>query len=171
MFARFLLTVLLLLVPVSVLASSVAAQGSETVFDEADVLSAAEEQDVRAAFEQVSEESGEQLYAFLVSDTNVDVADRPEFLEDKAREAGAPPDADVIVVDTEDRWGLVDVAGGSDQEVYNAMAPHFQDGEFARGLVAGGRHSGGRLPPSPPAASTTRRPPRVGGARRGSPVD
>ena len=104
MYARFLLTVLLLLVPVSVLASSVAAQGSETVFDEADVLSAAEEQDVRAAFEQVSEESGEQLYAFLVSDTNVDVAERPEFLEEKASEAGAPPDADVIVVDTEDRW-------------------------------------------------------------------
>jgi uncharacterized membrane protein YgcG len=137
MFARLLITMLMLAASAVFLAPFAAAQGSDTVFDEAGALSAAEEQDVQAAFEQVSEGSGEQLYAFLVSDTNVDVADRPEFLEEKASEAGAPPDADVIVVDTEDRWGLVDVAGGSDQEVYNAMAPHFQDGEFASGLVAG----------------------------------
>ena len=140
MFARLLITMLMLAASAVLLAPFAAAQGSDTVFDEAGALSAAEEQDVQAAFEQVSEGSGEELYAFLVSDTNVDVADRPEFLEEKASEAGAPPDADVIVVDTEDRWGLVDVAGGSDQEVYNAMAPHFQDGEFARGLVAGAAH-------------------------------
>ena len=100
MFARLLITMLMLAASVVLLAPFAAAQGSDTVFDEADALSAAEEQDVQAAFEQVSEGSGEQLYAFLVSDTNVDVADRPEFLEEKASEAGAPPDADVIVVDT-----------------------------------------------------------------------
>ena len=52
MFARFLLTVLLLLVPVSVLASSVAAQGSDTVFDEVDVLSDPDEQRVQEAFDR-----------------------------------------------------------------------------------------------------------------------
>src|SRR5918997_4427180 len=136
MVARSLLTTLMLTALV-VFTSLAAAQGSDTVHDEADVLSPSEEQDVQAAFEQASEESGEQLHAFLVSDANVDVADRPEFLAEKAREAGAPPDVDVMVVDTEDRWGLVDVAGGSDQAVYDAMAPHFQDGDFAGGLVAG----------------------------------
>src|ERR687894_2514804 len=136
MVARSLLTTLMLTALV-VFTSLAAAQGSDTVHDEADVLSPSEEQDVQAAFEQASEESGEQLHAFLVSDANVDVADRPEYLADKAREVDAPSDAGVMVVDTEDRWGLVDVAGGSDQEVYNEMVPYFQDGEFAQGLIAG----------------------------------
>ena len=137
MIARLLITVLMLAVSAVFLSPFAAAQGSDTVFDEANALSAAEEQDVQAAFDRVSEESGEQLYAFLVSDTNTDVAYRPEFLAEKASEIGAPPDAGVMVVDTEDRWGLVDVAGDSDQAVYDAMAPHFQDGDFAGGLVAG----------------------------------
>ena len=137
MIARLLITVLMLAVSAVFLSPFAAAQGSDTVFDEANALSPAEEQDVQAAFDRVSEESGEQLYAFLVSDTNTDVAERPEFLAEKASEIGAPPDADVMVVDTEDRWGLVDVAGDSDQVVYDAMAPHFQDGDFAGGLVAG----------------------------------
>jgi uncharacterized membrane protein YgcG len=137
MLAKFLLTALMLAVSALFLAPFAAAQSPDTVFDEAKVLSGAEERDVQAAFDRVSEESGEPLYAFLVSDTNTDVADRPEFLAEKASEVGAPPDAGVMVVDTEDRWGLVDVAGGSDQEVYDAMAPHFQDGDFAQGLIAG----------------------------------
>jgi uncharacterized membrane protein YgcG len=32
---------------------------------------------------------------------------------------------------------LVDVAGGSDQAVYDAMVPYLQDGDFAGGLIAG----------------------------------
>jgi uncharacterized membrane protein YgcG len=137
MVVRSLLTVLTLAMSALLLVPTAMAQGSDTVFDRADVLSDAEEQNVQATFEQVSEESGEQLHAFLVSDTNTDVADRPEFLAERAREADLPPDADVMVVDTEDRWGLVDVAGGSDQEVYDAMVPYFQDGDFEGGLIAG----------------------------------
>jgi uncharacterized membrane protein YgcG len=137
MLARFRLTALMLVVSAMFLAPFAAAEGPDTVFDEANMLSPAEERDVQAAFDQATAESGDPLYAFLVSDTNTDVADRPEFLAEKASEAGAPPDAGVMVVDTEDRWGLVDVAGGSDQEVYNAMVPYFQDGDFARGLIAG----------------------------------
>jgi uncharacterized membrane protein YgcG len=135
MIARFLLTVLFLLASAAILAPVAAAQ--DTVFDDADVLNTAEEREVQAAFDQASAESGDPIYAFLVSDTNTDVADRPEFLTQKASEAGAPQEASVMVVDTEDRWGLVDVAGGSDQAVYDAMKPHFQDGDFARGLMAG----------------------------------
>ena len=137
MFARSLLTTLVITALAVIFAPFAAAQGSDTVHDEADVLSPSEERDVQAAFEQASEESGEQIHAFLVSDTNVDVADRPEYLAEKAREVDAPSDAGVMVVDTEDRWGLVDVAGGSDQEVYDEMVPYFQDGEFAQGLIAG----------------------------------
>ena len=59
----------------------------------------------------------------MVSDTNVDPADRPEFLAEKASEAGAPQDASVMVVDTEDRWGLVTRGRGLDQAVYDAMVP------------------------------------------------
>ncbi len=137
MAARLLITLLMLAASAALLAPFAAAQGSDTVHDEADALSAAEEQDVQAAFDRVSEESGEQLHAFVVSDTNVDPADRPEFLTEKTSEAGAPQDASVMVVDTEDRWGLVDVAGGSDQAVYDAMVPYLQDGDFAGGLIAG----------------------------------
>ena len=93
MAARLLITLLMLAASAALLAPFAAAQGSDTVHDEADALSAAEEQDVQAAFDRVSEESGEQLHAFVVSDTNVDPADRPEFLTEKAGEAGAPPAA------------------------------------------------------------------------------
>lgn len=137
MAARLLITLLMLAASAALLAPLAAAQGSEAVHDEAGALSAAEEQDVQAAFDRVSEESGEQLHAFVVSATNVDPADRPEFLAQKASEVDAPQDASVMVVDTEDRWGLVDVAGGSDQAVYDVMVPYFQDGDFAGGLIAG----------------------------------
>src|SRR5215211_6125774 len=129
MVARFLLTALFFLAP--------AAQDRDTVFDEAGVLGPAEEREVQSAFDRVGAESGEPLYAFLVSDTNAEGAERQELLLDRAREAGAPSDAGVILVDTEDEWGLVRVAGASDQEVYDAMAPHFQNGDFAQGLIAG----------------------------------
>jgi uncharacterized membrane protein YgcG len=137
MVARFLLTVLFLLAPATVLAPTAAAQDRDTVSDEAGVLSPADEREVQSAFDQVGAESGDPLYAFLVSDTNVEGAERQELLLDQAREAGVPPDAGVILVDTEDRWDLVRVAGDSDQAVHNAMAPHFSDGDFAEGLLAG----------------------------------
>src|SRR5215210_8790854 len=129
MVARFLLTVLFFLAP--------AAQDRDTVFDEARVLSPADEREVQSAFDGVGAESGDPLYAFLVSDTNAEGAERQELLLNEAKEAGAPPDAGVILVDTEDRWDLVRVAGDSDQAVHDAMAPHFSDGDFAGGLLAG----------------------------------
>ena len=108
MVARFLSAVLVLLVgPLSL----AAAQGPDSVFDRAGVLTRGQEREVQAAFDRASAESGDPIYAFMVSNTNVDVADRPEILEEKASEAGSPPDAGVIVVDTEDRWALVRVAG------------------------------------------------------------
>ena len=47
MVARFLLAVLFLLVPVAIIAPSVAAQGTDTIFDEAGVLSDPGEQQVQ----------------------------------------------------------------------------------------------------------------------------
>src|SRR5215210_9199221 len=129
MVARFLLTVLFFLAP--------AAQDRDTVFDEAGVLGPAEEREVQSAFDRVGADSGDQLYAFLVSDTNAEGAERRELLLNEAKVAGAPPDAGVILVDTEDRWDLVRVAGDSDQAVHDAMSPHFSDRDFAEGLLAG----------------------------------
>ena len=71
MVARFLLTALMLAVSAIFLAPFAAAQGPDTVFDDANALSAAEERDVQAAFDEASAESGDPLYAFLESDTNV----------------------------------------------------------------------------------------------------
>jgi uncharacterized membrane protein YgcG len=135
MVARSLLTALFVLV--AVLVPVAVAQGSDTIFDEAGVLGSADEREVQAAFDQVSAESGDPLYAFLVSDTNAEGAERQELLLEKATQAGVPPDAGVILVDTEDRWDLVRVAGDSDQAVHGAMAAHFSDGNFAEGLLAG----------------------------------
>src|SRR5919108_4804933 len=137
MVARSALTVLFLLAPAILLMPAAAAQGPDTVFDEAGVLSAVEEQEVQAAFDQVSAESGDPLYAFLVADTNAEGAERQELLLEEASQVEAPADAGVILVDTEDRWDLVRVAGDSDQAVHEAMAPHFGDGDFTGGLLAG----------------------------------
>jgi len=137
MVARFLLTVLFFVAPAVVLAPTAAAQDRDTVFDEAGVLSPADEREVQSAFDGVGAESGDPLYAFLVSDTNAEGAERQELLLNQAKEAGTPSDAGVILVDTEDRWDLVRVAGDSDQAVHDAMAPHFSDGDFAGGLLAG----------------------------------
>lgn len=141
MVVRSLLTVMFLMtfvVSAAILAPSLAvAQDGNTVFDWADVLTDAQERDVQAAFEEVSAETGDPVYAFLEAGTNTPEADRDELLLETAREAGAPEDAAVMLVDTEDRWGLVDVSGGSDQAVYDSMKPYFQDGQFADGLIAG----------------------------------
>jgi hypothetical protein len=137
MVARFLLTALIFLAPAAVLAPTAVAKDRDTVFDEAGVLSPTDEREVQSAFDRVSAESGDPLYAFLVSDTNVEGEGRRELLLNEAKEAGAAPDAGVILVDTEDRWDLVRVAGDSDQAVHDAMAPSFSDGDFAGGLLAG----------------------------------
>src|ERR671916_2190673 len=135
MVLRLLVTILMLAVSALFLASLAAAQDSGTVFDDAGALSQSEEQKVEAAFEGAGAESGDPLYAFLESDTNLESVEQQRgLLMDQAREAGAPSDAGVILVDTEDEWVQT---YNVDQSVYDAMVPHFQDGDFAEGLIVG----------------------------------
>src|SRR5918997_2929942 len=139
MVARFLLMVLLLLVPAAILAPGAAAQGSDTIYDEAGALSDSEEQKVQEAFDAAQDDAGQPLYAFLVPDTGVDsMADRRELLAREAREENLPQDAGVIVVAPNDEWAhLANLDGTSEQAVYETMEPGFQEGDFAAGLTAG----------------------------------
>jgi hypothetical protein len=141
MVARSLLTVLMLTASAMFFAPFASAQGSDTVFDEAGTLSAAEERDVQAAFNQASAESGDPLYAFLESDTNVagdNLNAQHEFLLDRVQQADLPANAGVIVVAPDERWSQVqNLSGNTEQDVYGAMVPYFQDGDFTQGLVAG----------------------------------
>jgi uncharacterized membrane protein YgcG len=139
MFARFLLTVLFLLAPVGVLAPVAAAQGSDTIYDEADVLSDSGEQQVQEAFDQTQEDTGQPLYAFLVPDTGVESQEaRRGLLTQEAQEENVPQDAAVILVAANDRWTYsANIDGVSEDAVTEAMIPDFQRGDFAAGLVAG----------------------------------
>jgi uncharacterized membrane protein YgcG len=134
--ARLLLPVLFLLV---VLAPSVAAQGSDTIYDEADVLSDSEEQRVQEALDQAGEEAGQPLYAFLVPDANVESQEAQRvLLTQEAQEENVPQDAGVIVVAPNDQWTqLANIDGTSEEAVYEAMKPDFENGDFAAGLLAG----------------------------------
>ncbi len=158
MVARSVLTVLFLLVPAAVLAPAAAAQGSDTIYDEAGVLSDSEEQQVQEEFDQASEEAGQPLYAFLVPDTGVEVQEaRRELLEQEAREENVPQDAGIIVVAPNDGWTqLANIAGTSEEDVYEAMVPDFQRGDFAAGLVEGAEEIQGE-----PVASQSDPPARV----------
>ena len=114
-----------------------AAQGSDTVYDEAGALSVSEEQRVQQAFDSAQEETGQQLYAFLVPDKGVEGQEaRQELLTREATEARVPQDAGVVVVATNDSWGTT---YNFPQDAYNTMVPDFQEGDFAAGLVAGAR--------------------------------
>ena len=165
MFARFLLTVLLLLVPMSVLASSVGAQDSDTIYDEAGVLSDSEEQRVQEEFDQAAEEAGQPLYAFLVPNTGVESQqERQTLVTREAQEANVPQDAGVIMVAPDDGWAqLAYIEGVSEDAVYEAMAPDFQGGDFAAGLVAGAEEIRGE-----PVAQGAQNTPDPGGVPAGS---
>src|SRR5918999_3680002 len=114
-----------------------AAQGSDTVYDEAGELSGPEEQRVQQAFDSAQEETGEPLYAFLVPNKGVEGQEaRQELLTREATEAQVPQDAGVIVVATNDGWGTT---YNIPQDAYNTMVPDFRDGDFAAGLVTGAR--------------------------------
>jgi uncharacterized membrane protein YgcG len=120
--------------------SSVAmAQDSDTIYDEADVLSNSEEQQVQEEFDQAAEEAGQPLYAFLVPDTGVDSQEaRQDLVTREAREANVPQDAGVIMVAPDDGWvQAAYIDGVSENAVSNAMIPYFGEGDFATGLVAG----------------------------------
>ncbi len=114
-----------------------AAQGSDTVYDEAGALSGPEEQRVQQAFDSAQEETGQPLYAFLVPNKGVEGQKaRQELLTREATEAQVPQDAGVVVVATNDGWGTT---YNFPQDAYNTMVPDFREGDFAAGLVTGAR--------------------------------
>src|SRR5919107_811389 len=132
----------------------VLAQGTDTVYDEAGVLTGSQEQNVQGAFDSAREKAGQPIYAFLVPDTGVSsTQDRQELLTREAREADVPPDAGVIMVAPKDGWDVAaNLDGISEDAVSNAMEPNFADGNFAAGLIAGADEiKGGPVaPPSNP---------------------
>jgi uncharacterized membrane protein YgcG len=112
-----------------------AAQGSDTVYDEAGVLSGPEEQHVQQTFDSAQEETGQPLYAFLVPNEGVEGQEaRQDLLTREAAEARVPQDAGVVVVATNDDWATT---YNFPQDAYNTMVPDFQEGDFAAGLVSG----------------------------------
>jgi len=124
-----------------------AAQGSDTVYDEAGALSGSEEQRVQQAFDSAQEDTGQPLYAFLVPNKGVESQEaRQELLTREATEAQVPQDAGVVVVATKDGWGTT---YNCPQDAYDSMVPDFGEGDFAAGLVAGGREGQGE--PAGPA--------------------
>jgi uncharacterized membrane protein YgcG len=132
-----------------------AAQGSDTVYDEAGALSGPEEQRVQQAFDSAQEETGQPLYAFLVPNKGVEGQEaRQELLTREATEAQVPQDAGVVVVATNDGWGTT---YNFPQDAYNTMVPHFREGDFAAGLVTGAREIQGE-----PAAQNTQNDPDAG---------
>jgi hypothetical protein len=121
----------------AILPSLAAAQGSDTVYDEAGALSGPEEQYVQQAFDSAQEKTGQPLYAFLVPNKGVEGQKaRQDLLNREATEAQVPQDAGVVVVATNDGWGTT---YNFPQDAYDTMVPDFRDGDFAAGLVAGAR--------------------------------
>jgi uncharacterized membrane protein YgcG len=132
-----------------------AAQGSDTVYDEAGALSGSEEQRVQQAFDSAREETGQPLYAFLVPNKGVEGQEaRQELLTREATEAQVPQDAGVVVVATNDGWGTT---YNFPQDAYNTMVPDFREGDFAAGLVTGAREIQGE-----PAAQNAQNEPDAG---------
>jgi uncharacterized membrane protein YgcG len=132
-----------------------AAQGSDTVYDEAGALSGPEEQRVQQAFDSAQEETGKPLYAFLVPNKGMEGQEaRQELLTREATEAQVPQDAGVVVVATNDGWGTT---YNFPQDAYNTMVPDFREGDFAAGLVTGAQEIQGE-----PAAQNTQNDPDAG---------
>lgn len=112
-----------------------AAQGSDTVYDEANVLTGFEEQQVQEEFDAAQQDSGRPLYAFLVSNMGLDdEAAQQDLLTRKADEANVPQDAGVVLIASNDGWGETH---NFPQDAYDTMVPDFRDGDFAAGLIAG----------------------------------
>ena len=83
------------------------AQGTDTVYDEAGVLTESQEQNVQEAFDSAQEEAGQPIDAFLVPDTGVlTPQDRQDLLTQEASEANVGQDAGVIMVAPNDRWDV-----------------------------------------------------------------
>jgi uncharacterized membrane protein YgcG len=137
-----------------------AAQGSDTVYDEAGALSDPQEQRVQQAFDSAQEETGQPLYAFLVPNKGVEgQAARQDLLTREATEAQVPQDAGIVMVATNDGWATT---YNFPQDSYNAMVPDFREGDFTAGLVAGSREIQGE-----PAAQDAQTNPDTGGLQGG----
>jgi len=133
--SRFIALWLISLAVLACAASIALAQSTDTVYDQADVLTSAQEQRVQQAFDSAEQESGQPLYAFLVPNTGVDAPqDRRDLLTREASDASVPQDAGVVVVATNDGWGKTH---DFPQDAYDAMVPDFREGDFASGLIAG----------------------------------
>ena len=138
------------------------AQPSDTIFDDANELSASEEQDVQQAFDAAQDETGQPLYAILTPKTGVEEPQaQQDLLVQEAREAGVPQDAGVVLVAPEDGWGRTH---NFPQEAYDAMVPGFRKGDFAAGLIAGAEEIAGE-----PAAAQGGSDPDAGGPPGGPP--
>src|SRR5919112_1453683 len=73
------------------------AQNTDTVYDEAGVLTGSQERDVQEAFDSAQKELGQPIYALLVPDKGVSTQkDRQDLLRQEAREINVPQDAGVI---------------------------------------------------------------------------
>ena len=118
-----------------------AAQGSDTILDEADELSGSEEQAVQQAFDAAQEETGQPLYAILTPETGVESQEaQQDLLLQEAREADLSQDAGVVLVAPDDGWGRT---LNFPQDAYDTMVPDFRSGDFAAGLVAGAEEISG----------------------------
>jgi hypothetical protein len=92
--------VLVVLAPGAILAPTATARGSDTIYDEAGVLSEAEEQRVQEGLDRRRGETGQSIYALLVPDKGVEseqawVTTHPIFEaldNDYVYMAGAPGD-------------------------------------------------------------------------------
>ena len=152
--ASFLAALAAALAFVLFLPALAAAQGTDTIFDDAGKLSDAQEQDVQQAFDEAQEQSGQPLYAFLTPETGVeDPQAQQELLSQKASEEGLPQEAGVILVAPDDGWvQSANLDAVSEQEVYKTMRPDFANGDFAAGLVAGAEEIAGEPVAAPVAA-------------------
>src|SRR5215218_4139458 len=130
------------------------AQSTDTVYDEAGVLTECQEQNVQEAFDSAQEEAGQPIYTFLVPDTGISTPqDRRALLRQEAREANVQQEAGVIMVAPKVSWDVAaNLNGASEGAVSNAMEPDFADGNFASGLIAGADEIKGEpvAPPSNP---------------------
>ena len=78
---------LAVVVALAVFPALAAAQGSDTIYDEAGVLTGPEERRVQQAFDSAQEETGQPLYAFLVPNEGVEGQEaRQELLTREATE-------------------------------------------------------------------------------------
>ncbi len=152
--SRLITLLLISLALMAGLCSVALAQGTDTVYDKANVLTNAQEQKVQGSFDAAQQETGQPFYAFLVPDTGVNgTQDRRDLLAQEAGEAGVPRDAGVFLVAPKDRWEVAyNLDGVSEDAVSNAMKPDFRDNDFASGLIAGANEIKGE-PVAPQGAS------------------